>query len=113
MNACGVCGARGPSSNKAARARGWHYSDAWGWVDGLCVLRVPGLTSELRVRYAGELRRNLQRLPAQLDLQRKTFGRKRYGARKARRVEEKVVISRDRLAGLERMQFDLERVLTE
>ncbi len=108
---CGVCGARGPALNKAARARGWHYSDSWGWVDPLCVLRIPGLTTELKGRYAADLRRNLRRLPAQLDLQRKTLGRKRYGARKARQGEARVVISRQRLEGLQRMQFDLEKVL--
>lgn len=111
MKACGACGAQGPASNKTARARGWHYSDAFGWVDALCVLRIPGLTTELKGRYAADLRRHLRRLPAQLDLQRKTLGRKRYGARKARQGEARVVISRQRLEGLERMQFDLEKVL--
>lgn len=111
MKACGVCGAPGPSSNRVARDRGWHYSPSFQWVDALCVLRVPGLTSELRGLYALQFKRNLRRLPAQLDLQRKTLGRKRYGARKARQQEARVVISRQRLEGLERMQFDLEKVL--
>ena len=111
MKECGVCGARGPAQNKTARGRGWHYSDSFGWVDPLCVLRIPGITGELKRKYAGQLRRNLRRLPAQLDLQRKTLGRKRYGARKARQREARVVISRQRLEGLERMQFDLEKVL--
>lgn len=109
MNPCGICAAFGPAENREARRRGWHYSDTWAWVCALCVLRVPGLEHELRTKYRQQLRAQLQKLPAQLDLSRKLFRRRR--SRRSNRVERSAEGKRQQLDALVRLQFDLEKVL--